>query len=619
LLLIGAALCANAPSAHGQSLPTCEQVRGTPANAKRTEFTARRALASKSQDVAVQADGVVHVIAHRISLATSRARIVMTRLDGEPGGIAGCDSGWFSTDRIVTVRAPAPPPGPHPWRISVFDESNGGPTGEFPDLIDVQIVAPVLKAAEDFPHDTKFDGAAASEPSTACGSASQSQRPGLRLIESARHHTELPPQASSVMFAHAGRRAYLSLTADRGAVVDVRMYAKEGGGRAFTGICLQTVRLGVNDSYVLGAIPWDRLQTPVWRIEVSAVAPENLTERNDLRVTMAVFREENPALNVAPLASDKKLRNALQLLSESYQCRATFRRARREPRGTPPSPPEPIVNPLPTALVLSTDTRLNADERATLLRSLRAALGVWVANCSACNFDVFSVIRVDDMLWIRSDFADPAMSHARARMGNTPVQQLALDRFVSRAMTAVSGNELYQQVNAEKVQSLEVCSLNDATLPIDVQRVRNALGCGTGTARTKITKLKLLIRNDGVTSCGTSSNDIACEADSGLLELNTRDYGFCIAQLGGVCLGEGVRRVDLLHVLLHEVGHWLELAHVDASQAMMASTMNQSRCISDADIDALRTQVSGASPASKATPQAFRLIRNEVAAQPTTH
>jgi hypothetical protein len=133
---------------------------------------------------------------------------------------------------------------------------------------------------------------------------------------------------------------------------------------------------------------------------------------------------------------------------------------------------------------------------------------------------------------------------------------------------------------------LPICQLHSVQAP-EVLRIQQALGCSGAAGRVNEIILTLALRPDGKTACGASANDIACEADRELLESNTRDYAFCLSGATEECIGNGPRRVNLLHVLLHEAGHWLGLGHIEKPNAVMASYMSVSRCLGNDDAEAL--------------------------------
>jgi hypothetical protein len=144
------------------------------------------------------------------------------------------------------------------------------------------------------------------------------------------------------------------------------------------------------------------------------------------------------------------------------------------------------------------------------------------------------------------------------------------------------------------------------TLPVYFRRVAIAYGCQPGSKNDAKPVLQLTLEvTSGSTACGRSSNIVACEPDRELLELNGEDYSFGISG-DDIWIGGGPRRVNLLHVILHEVGHWLWMWHVTSDGSIMSAALNTSRCINDADMvelgDALerRRQRHGVTPGPQA-------------------
>jgi hypothetical protein len=58
--------------------------------------------------------------------------------------------------------------------------------------------------------------------------------------------------------------------------------------------------------------------------------------------------------------------------------------------------------------------------------------------------------------------------------------------------------------------------------------------------------------------------------------------------------------------LLHEMGHWIGLQHLDDGHSIMASSLGRSRCVDESTVSALGKVVSG-EPARATSPLAFTL------------
>jgi hypothetical protein len=109
---------------------------------------------------------------------------------------------------------------------------------------------------------------------------------------------------------------------------------------------------------------------------------------------------------------------------------------------------------------------------------------------------------------------------------------------------------------------------------------------------------------DGQTFCGENPNIIACRADLELTEYNVRDYRFIFSSAIAAPIGSGPVSLNLLHAMLHEMGHWIGLEHLNSGESIMAGSLSQARCINRATIDLL-ARGSRKSPPTR--PEAFTL------------
>jgi len=98
--------------------------------------------------------------------------------------------------------------------------------------------------------------------------------------------------------------------------------------------------------------------------------------------------------------------------------------------------------------------------------------------------------------------------------------------------------------------------------------------------------------------------------DNELTQYNIRDYRFTSSS-GARAIGEGPIEVDLLQVILHEMGHWIGLEHIDSGESIMATSLEQARCI---DFDTVKSLLEHTFPSKQARqnigPQPFLLRRN---------
>jgi hypothetical protein len=94
---------------------------------------------------------------------------------------------------------------------------------------------------------------------------------------------------------------------------------------------------------------------------------------------------------------------------------------------------------------------------------------------------------------------------------------------------------------------------------------------------------------DGETACGDDSDIVGCRADHELTQYNIRDYRFTVRP-GENSIGRGPVEVDLLQAVLHEMGHWIGVGHLESGESIMAPSMEQARCIDFETVKALAEQ-----------------------------
>jgi hypothetical protein len=91
---------------------------------------------------------------------------------------------------------------------------------------------------------------------------------------------------------------------------------------------------------------------------------------------------------------------------------------------------------------------------------------------------------------------------------------------------------------------------------------------------------------DGETFCGNDANVIACRTDSELTEFNLRDYRFALSGRA-TTIGEGPIPVNFPLVLLHEMGHWIGLPHINQRDSIVSESLASARCINQRTIEAV--------------------------------
>jgi hypothetical protein len=151
----------------------------------------------------------------------------------------------------------------------------------------------------------------------------------------------------------------------------------------------------------------------------------------------------------------------------------------------------------------------------------------------------------------------------------------------------------------------DICKLQESSSQVNLATLKRQV-CNDASRDDQFTSHILIDFVNGKTACGESPNIIACRADTELTEFNVRDFKFVSPDASAPSMGNGEIEVDFSHVLLHEMGHWIGLAHIDSGDSVMASSLEQSRCIDAATVEGL-SRVVASKVGDEALPLAFTL------------
>ena len=468
------------------------------------------------------------------------------------------------------MKTPEGKAGEQIWRLRVFDSASGGPTHEFPYVINVDVFGPNIPSAKltavgAIPSNKPYSGVE-SNPSQPCDTSSAFNRPATSLEEAnAISNENIEAGTPWIWFAEAGRYIYLELSADKATKARLRLYAKEASGLGYQGVCESIIDIldkpGL--SFAQAQAQWDRITSPVWRIEIEPIGPHTSPP---VTISARALREFDPAR--FPGARDAKQISTSdwKLASVIYQCRSWMQQKSPAPI-TPLLVNPPKSSPIPTAISVDVPITFGEKQLSLILRALRTAMGIWLANCKNCSYNSLSLIKVGKQFWLRDDITHPILPSVRG-LNTVPNG----NRILARVATAVGGVELFGSVPLSVREWSDVCARNPQDQAPEFPRILSSLGCpGTASSANTTSEVTLLVPTHSPTSCGLTANIIACEQDSSLVELNGRDYRFCLGSAGFTCFGNGKRAVDLMQIMLHEVGHWIGLGHSGSPNAIMAS------------------------------------------------
>lgn len=340
----------------------------------------------------------------------------------------------------------------------------------------------------------------------------------------------------------------------------------------------------------LEALDGRRLPGSIWQVEISAGPKSAGRPISFLRRTSSAIKEDSTAALFGLACHDWNPAGPTK-----HQDRGFANRVRLD------------VDPPPI------DSSIDQPRRAAVAASILNAAALWMSACRECLPEHLSVIMVDGELHVRSALAR-WLEKLPAQVDVAPIKMEGDLKSHLESYTFLRAGEVAEMPSVKPVeayvtatplrQSVDIlCAWSiDASVARTLKRVQNALCRPDTLERSARARIKLRLQSNGVTYCGTDPDIVACRADNVLTELNVRDFRF--RTLGDIAdIGSGTIELDLLPVLVHEVGHWIGLQHLDRGTSIMASNAEQARCIDEPTIAALLAGLD----AGPMRPQAFRL------------
>jgi hypothetical protein len=263
--------------------------------------------------------------------------------------------------------------------------------------------------------------------------------------------------------------------------------------------------------------------------------------------------------------------------------------------------------------------RLSTGSHSELEQLILRAVTLWVQACAECAPPHLAVISLDEKVFVRAGIAKwYEENFSKGVPKSTPAALKRLDSDLVQSLqpiiwlttipgTAPRAKAFTQYVQADSTFD-HLCSMQmSGNARTTLRSIYQALCTPTRLPSDRKAAVRIRFR-DRDTGCGSSPNIIACRADSELTEYNVRDFQFTSDASRGALepLGTGPVQLDFLYVLLHEMGHWIGLPHIETGDSIMNSSVARSRCIDSKTISALAVlNRQDANLETAAGPQAF--------------
>ena len=405
-----------------------------------------------------------------------------------------------------------------------------------------------------------------------------------------------PNPITHVRLAVAGKRLVVLLPPAAGRLT---LSVKAANDGAFEPVCKGVAVGGAGGPRMIEGLAPRRLAGSVWRVELVLSATAN-----PLSQELTLLREPGSGWDAdwAPLAEP---------LTEAEGLLCVVGRDWPERR---------LAGGFAGRVRLSVDTRdpdypLTPTQSAALTGAMLRAVALWVQGCGPCRPDHLTVVEIDGQIYVRdalATFYEENLAGHRSGPNDLPGLEAAFGEALEPLIHLAAGEPPmiprakmfagYRPLTGSGVDASVFCTLPTSAATPMLQAVQRAICAPRLLPATQGATIWVRFRN-GATACGNSSNIIGCRADHELTEYNVRDYRFA-ASSDGVVIGNGAVELDLLHVLLHEMGHWIGLGHLNSGESIMASSMRQARCIDGPTMDRFSADLK---QAASAQPAAFTL------------
>lgn len=216
----------------------------------------------------------------------------------------------------------------------------------------------------------------------------------------------------------------------------------------------------------------------------------------------------------------------------------------------------------------------DADCKRWVGAAIVQALASWRAGCTRCPAETLAGLEVDSDRYVAVKALDAAqfLADRAARIDIPDAAFLATAAFAMGAVNPAMGFQRFESAD----DLLALCGGTDLSGQVGIlARAARSIACSAPLDACRISDgcKEILIRIGGAPNC---EGPIACGLPDSNVTLNTRSYRFILGRADrnnsqSIALGtdtgqQSGKLIPLFPVVLHEVGHWFGLPHVDSNQ-----------------------------------------------------
>lgn len=487
--------------------------------------------------------------------------------------------------------------------VSVVDKAEGGPTGHQPYTLILEVwplSASSLAELQVSEGRDQIEPASAALHPTCKMVVASSKRPDYIEKFAKVDLSGLPAGVPVQKLLSAG--GYLLVSPPSGLApgekVTVRLRVKYSGDGPYVDVCPPTVLEGGSSKSLEAMLP-SQDEYSIWRVELQRAGQRLATEKASLELT-----RERVLVPLDPFRAEPGWNNARGLVC--FDRVTAFQGVQQSAHAFAGRTRLNVI--LPAAGSVPIDGAQRSSAETVVLQ----AASLWVYSCVTCKPDNLSVVAVNGKVFV-SDALYRLVGPPRGVAALPPLQpaeaEEMLTSFLGSSRVGTRAPFLpYRRTENPRKDFERVCSAkaSEQHTPT-LKRLQDAL-CADAVEPGTSANIRVNFKS-GETACGNDADIVGCRADHELTQYNVRDYRF-VAQPSGISIGGGAIEVDLLQVVLHEMGHWIGVDHQTRGESIMAPSMEQARCIDFETVMALAEQTFRRDDqTAPAVPQALTLHR----------